>query len=117
MKNHLTCYPVTRICSLLGVSSSGYYAWLKRANKSAKLSEYIQKQYWQHKARLGAPSLLHDAREAGYQVSERIISRVLQQLGLRSKAARKFKHKTDKTHHNIAPNTLDRQFNPDKPNT
>ncbi|WP_176701132.1 hypothetical protein [Gilliamella sp. Bif1-4] len=23
---------VTRICSLLGVSSSGYYAWLKRAN-------------------------------------------------------------------------------------
>ncbi|WP_141674024.1 hypothetical protein [Gilliamella sp. Occ3-1] len=43
MKNHLTCYPVTRICSLLGVSSSGYNAWLKRANKSAKLSEYIQK--------------------------------------------------------------------------
>ncbi|OCG32965.1 transposase [Gilliamella sp. Bim3-2] len=116
MKNHLTCYPVTRICSLLGVSSSGYYAWLKRANKSAKLSEYIQKQYWQHKARLGAPSLLHDAREAGYQVSERTISRVLQQLGLRSKAARKFKYKTDKAHHNIAPNTLDRQFNPDKPN-
>ncbi|MWP49879.1 hypothetical protein GQ592_09540 [Gilliamella sp. Lep-s21] len=77
MKNHLTCYPVTRICSLLGVSSSGYYAWLKKANKSAKLSEYIQKQYWQHKARLGAPSLLHDAREAGYQVSERTISRVL----------------------------------------
>ncbi|WP_141674945.1 DDE-type integrase/transposase/recombinase, partial [Gilliamella sp. Bif1-4] len=40
----------------------------------------------------------------------------MQQLGLRSKAARKFKHKTDKAHHNIAPNTLDRQFNPDKPN-
>ncbi|WP_141672653.1 DDE-type integrase/transposase/recombinase [Gilliamella apicola] len=68
MKNHLTSYPVTRICSLLGVSSSGYYAWLKRANKSAKLSEYIQKQYWQHKARLGAPSLLHDVRDTGYLV-------------------------------------------------
>ncbi|KES15646.1 Transposase [Gilliamella apicola SCGC AB-598-B02] len=66
---------------------------------------------------MGAPSLLHDAREAGYQVSERTISRVLQQLGLRSKAARKFKYKTDTAHHNIVPNTLDRQFNPDKPNT
>ncbi|WP_255307247.1 IS3 family transposase, partial [Gilliamella sp. App6-5] len=117
MKNHLICYPVTKICLLLGVSSSGYYAWLKRANKSAKLSEYIKKQYWQHKARLGAPSLLHDVREAGYQVSERTISRVLQQLGLRSKAARKFKYKTDTAHRNIAPNTLNRQFNPDKPNT
>ncbi|WP_179854808.1 IS3 family transposase [Gilliamella sp. Occ4-3] len=105
MKNHLTCYPVTRICSLLGVSSSGYYAWLKRANKSAKLSEYIKKQYWQHNARLGAPSLLYDAREAGYQVSERTISRVLQQLGLQSKAARKFKYKTDVNAPNLVHNS------------
>ncbi|MWN89994.1 hypothetical protein GQ597_04630 [Gilliamella sp. Pra-s65] len=50
-------------------------------------------------------------------MSERTISRVLQQLGLRSKSARKFKYKIDTTHRNIEPNPLDRQFNPDKLNT
>lgn len=117
MKNHLAHYSITQVCQLLHVSRSGYYAWLKRPSKSTALAEYIKMQYWKHKARLGAPSLVYDARDSGYHVSERTISRVLHQLGLRSKAARKFKYKTDSgTNHVAVPNTLNRAFNPDKPN-
>lgn len=117
MKDYLADYSIAQVCQLLGVSRSGYYAWLKRPAKSTKLIEYIKKQYWKHKARLGAPSLVHDAKDEGYQVSERTISRVLRRLGLRSKAARKFKYKAEgATHHNVALNTLDRKFTPDKPN-
>src|SRR5699024_1540505 len=46
--------------------------------------------FWLHKARVGAPSLVHDIHDAGYLVSERTISRILNRLGLRSKAARQF---------------------------
>lgn len=117
MKQQLSQYPVRKTCSLLNVTASGYYAWLKRAPKSNALIDEVKTHYWRHKARLGAPSLVHDVRDKGYNISERTVSRILQQLGLRSKAARKFKHKKDiSTRHNSAPNTLDRQFNPDKPN-
>ncbi|WVD66029.1 hypothetical protein RHO12_11765 [Orbus sturtevantii] len=46
-------------------------------------------------------------------MSERTVSRVLQKLGLRSKATRKFNYRAaPKLSHDVAPNTLDRQFDP-----
>lgn len=118
MKQHLSHYPVRITCSVLKLSPSGYYAWLKRAPKSKLLIDKVKAHYWQHKARLGAPSLVHDIRDEGYNVSERTVSRVLKGLGLRSKAARKFKYRADsRPCHDVPPNTLARQFNPDKPNT
>ena len=117
MKTQLSHYRISLVCRLLNVSRSGYYAWLNRPAKSTALAWHIKKQYWYHKARLRAPSLVHDARDKGYHVSERTISRVLQHLGLRSKAARKFKYKTDSgSGHNVVLNKLNREFNPDKPN-
>ena len=117
MKNKLSQYPVCLKCRLLGVSTSRYYAWLKRPPKSVNLDDEVKAQYWRHKSRLGAPSLVHDVRESGYQTSERTVSRVLKRLGLRSKAARKFKCTTDSNHrHAIVPNRLNRQFNPTHPN-
>ncbi|WP_141675158.1 MULTISPECIES: DDE-type integrase/transposase/recombinase [unclassified Gilliamella] len=77
----------------------------------------IKALYWQHKARLGAPSLVHDIRDKGYDVSKRTVSRILQKLGLRSKVARKFKLRVaPKLFYNMLPNTLNRQFNPERPN-
>jgi transposase InsO family protein len=73
--------------------------------------------YWQHHARLGAPSLVHDMRDIGYNLSERTVGRMLQKLRLRSKASRKHRHTTDSNHRlPVAPNLLDRQFNVSSPN-
>jgi transposase InsO family protein len=44
--------------------------------------------YWQHHARLGAPSLVHDMHDLGYSMSGRTVGRMLKKLGLRSKIAR-----------------------------
>ena len=57
---------------------------------------------------------MHDL---GYSMSERTIGRMLKNLDLRSKIARKYKHTTDSNHRlPTAPNLLDRQFTGTQPN-
>ncbi len=104
-------------CESLGVSTSGYYAWRHRPAKTQQKYNDLKTVYWQHHARLGAPSLVHDMRDIGHNLSERTVGRILQRLGLRSKVCRKYRHTTDSNHRlPVAPNLLDRQFSVHKPN-
>lgn len=54
--------------------------------------------YWQHHARLGAPSLIHYMYDLGYSMSARTVGRMLKNLGLRSKIARKYQFTTNSNH-------------------
>ena len=62
---------VSSACKCLGVSTSGYCAWRKRQANLAQKYNDLKAVYWQHHARLGAPSLVHDMRDLGYRMSER----------------------------------------------
>ena len=89
----------------------------KRQIRIAKQYDALKAVYWQHHARLGAPSLVHDMHDLGYSMSERTVGRMLKKLGLGSKIARKYKHTTDSNHRlPTAPNLLDRQFTVTEPN-
>lgn len=91
--------------------------WKKRQVCIAKQYDDLKAVYWQHHARLGAPSLVHDMHDLSYSISERTVGRMLRKLGLRSKIARKHKHTTDSNHRlPVAPNLLDRQFTVTQPN-
>ncbi|RZG77046.1 IS3 family transposase [Acinetobacter sp. WCHAc060033] len=108
---------VSSACKCLGVSTSGYYAWRKRQIYVNQKYTDLKAVYWQHHARLGAPSLVHDMHDLGYCMSERTVGRMLKKLSLRSKIARKYKHTTDSNHRlPTAPNLLDRQFTVTLPN-
>ena len=108
---------VSTVCKCLGVSTSGYYVWRKcKANTAQKYND-LKAVYWQHHARLGAPSLVHDMHDLGYRMSERTVGRMLKKLVLRSKISRKYKYTTDSNHRlPTAPNLLDRQFTVPQPN-
>lgn len=94
-------------CESLNVSTSGYYAWRHRQAKIQQKYNDLKAVYWQHHARLGAPSLVHDMRDIGYCISERTLRCMLQRLGLRSKVCRKYRHTTDSNHRlPVAPNLL-----------
>lgn len=89
---------VSTVCKCLGVSTSGYYVWRKcKANTAQKYND-LKAVYWQHHARLGAPSLVHDMHDLGYRMSERTVGRMLKKLVLRSKISRKYKYTTDSNH-------------------
>lgn len=110
-------FTVSSSCHTLGVSTSGYYAWLKWQVPIKQKYDDLKRLYWLHHARLGAPSLVHDMHDLGYSVSERTVGRMLKQLGLQSKLTRKYKHTTDTGHRlPTVPNLLNRQFTVTKPN-
>lgn len=71
---------VSSACKYLGVSTSGYYAWRKRQANPAQKYNDLKAVYWQHHARLGAPSLVHDMHDLDYNMSERTIGRMLKSL-------------------------------------
>lgn len=113
----MTEITVSSTCKCLGVTASGYYAWRKKQIYVNQKYTDLKVVYWQHHARLGAPSLVHDMHNLGYCMSDRTVGRMLKKFGLRSKISRKYKHTTDSNHHlPTAPNLLVLQFTVNRPN-
>ena len=68
---------VTTLCKYFGVSTSGFYAWKKRQVRISRQYDDLKMMYWQHHARLGASSLVHDMHDLGYSMSGRTGGRML----------------------------------------
>ena len=95
---NLEFYPLTILLKALSVSRSGFYAWRTRLEKSLRLQQAIKEEFMRHDGKVGAPSIVHDVRERGFDVSERTVGRHMQGANLRCKIARKFKVTTDSDH-------------------
>ena len=110
-------YPVTVLCDALGVSSSGYYAWLKRGKSSRErnnevLTERILQIHRESRGTYGSPRILVELRAQGQRVGKRRIARLMQRQGIRVRKRRRWVPKTTDSNHNlpVAPNLLDRNF-------
>lgn len=104
------------MCTVLGVSKSGFYQWQKQTDRPQKQrKERIKcKLRWLHqqfKARYGSPKLTHLLRQAGFRLSERTVTRYMKEMGLRSKTVKKYKATTNSKHHlPVYPNVLGQNF-------
>ena len=116
IKMHKKAYPVTLMCGILGVSSSGFYQWLGRvlsphACANDNLDCKIITIYRQHKGRYGSPRIHRELVETGEYTSRQRIARRMQKLGLKAVQARKFKVTTDSNHDKpVAKNLLQQDF-------
>lgn len=82
------------------------------------MAETLRKQFEESRQTYGVPRLQHVLRQTGKYHGKARIKRLMQQEGLRPKAARRFKVTTDSRHSKpVAENLLKRQFNPKAPNT
>lgn len=110
------------MCRVLDVTRSGYYAWKRRGEsprdeENRRLDTDLQRLYNFHKGRYGAPRLTLDLRAEGWRASRRRVAKRLRMLGLRAKAARKFKATTQSKHGlPTAPNRLEQDFTAAAPN-
>lgn len=109
------------MCELLGVSTSGYYDWLKRGPSEQKkkrelLTEDIRRVHKESREIYGSPKITKQLYKEGISVSERTVQRVMQGEGIYSKTSKKFKATTNSNHsHEIYPNHLNRNFKTDAP--
>lgn len=110
------------MCRVLPVSRSGYYAWKRapeshRAAENRRLEADIQRLFDDHRGRYGAPRITLDLQAEGWRVSRRRVAQRMRAMGLRARAARRFKATTQSRHTlPVAPNRLEQDFTAAGPN-
>ena len=97
MKANQARYPVATTCRLLGVSTSGYYAWLKRgpsqrAREDTWLTERIQSIHTRSRGTYGAPRIHAELCDEGILVGRKRIARLMRAAGLCGVSRRKRPH-------------------------
>lgn len=109
-----------KLCRLLEISRSGYYAWLKRGQSQRTRNNqvltrelvYLHEKY----PALGLDSLYHMLKSK-YPCSRGRIHRLMKAAKIHSLRKKAYKITTNSRHsHPIAPNLLKRQFSFEQPN-
>ena len=115
-------YPIAVLCSVLSVSRSGFYAWQQRpeparAKADAALVIDIRAAHKLGRGTYGSPRVHAELQAKGAQVSKKRVARLMREDGLRARQKRRFRRTTDSNHTDpIAPNVLQRDFEPEAPN-
>ena len=121
MSENRARYPIAVMCRVLDVSSSGYYAWVKRRPSArtvtdAALIVEIRAAHAASKGTYGAPRIQIDLADAGIRVSRKRIARLMRNAGLAGVSRRKGTVTTVRDGARQAPDLVDRNFTADRPN-
>jgi putative transposase len=115
-------FPVQRLCKVLDVSPSGYFAWRSRPASSRQredlvLLAQIRSSFALSRGTYGSPRMTRELQDEGFNVGRRRTARLMRENGLNARQTRRFKHTTD-SHHAfpIAPNLIDQDFSAERPN-
>ena len=104
------------------VSTSGYYAWRKRApskraQEDAKLTKRIREIHQRSKGTYGAPRIHAELEAAGVRVGRKRVARLMKAANLRGVCRRKYYRTTQRAKKvRPAPDLVQRNFSADGPN-
>jgi len=113
---HRETFKVGRMCKLLKVSLSGFYAWFnrpesRRSIENRALEAKIRVLHAASHGIYGAPKIHRDLIDDGVQCGKKRVARIMCEAGLRSRTKKKFKVTTNSKHNfPIAPNLLNQDF-------
>ena len=116
-------FPIKRMCEVLCVSESGYYAWRKREPSQRRredeaLGKQIEDAYSKNREVYGSPRIHAELKEQGMHCGRKRVARLMRERGINAKPRRRKMKTTDSQHNNpVAPNLLNRDFTADVPNT
>ena len=114
--------PVFRLCRLLQVSVSGFYAWRNRGPSQRQLDDmvllaHVRAAFRRSRESYGAERVHHELAENGIEVGRHRVARLMRGDGLSPKRKQKFKKTTDSQHNKaVASNLLDQNFSAEAPN-
>ena len=115
MSDHQALYPIATMCRLLGVSTSGYYAWRKRppslrTKTDTVLVAEIRTAHAASRGTYGAPRMHAELAAKGLHVGRKRVARLMSQAGLAGVSRRKFVSTTVKGDGRQAPDLVERNF-------
>ena len=103
------------------VSRSSYYSWLTADNgpncDEMMLKNKLQCLFEKSRKTYGSRRLVKALKGEGYKIGRYKVRSLMNALNLEARYPKRFRVTTDSKHClEVAPNTLNRQFNPSKPN-
>ena len=113
---HRGTFKVGRMCRLLKVSRSGFYAWLtrpesQRSRENRALEAKIRVFHAASHGIYGSPKIHQDLIDDGVRCGKNRVARIMREAGIRSRRKKKFKATTNSRHNlPVAANLLDQDF-------
>jgi transposase InsO family protein len=121
VRAHQATYPIATMCRLLGLSTSGYYAWTKRAwslrsQSNALLLERIRVVHERSGGTYGAPRVYAQLHHEGMPVGYNRVARLMREAGLRGVSRRRWVCTTRRDRSaRPAPDLVQREFSAEAP--
>jgi transposase InsO family protein len=115
-------FPITLMCRELDVSRAGFYAWCgrpesARAQEDRRLAVLVRDAHERGRKTYGSPRVHAELQANDIFVSRKRVIRLMQAAGIRGRVRRRYKCATMSDHDQpVAPNILDRKFDPVAPN-
>jgi len=110
-------YPVRMMCRVLGVSRSGFYAWVSRrpslrVREDKIIKEKLRAAHAQSGGTYGSPRLVLDMNDAGIDIGRKRVQRLMREEGLMGVHRRRGRFGLTKRNeeHAVAPDLLKRDF-------
>jgi transposase InsO family protein len=120
---HRGTFKVGRMCTLLKVSRSGFYAWLTRpesprSRENRALEAKIRVFHAASHGIYGSPKIHRDLIDDGVRCGKNRVARIMREAGIRSRRKKKFKATTNSRHRlPVAENLLDQDFTAETPDS
>jgi transposase InsO family protein len=119
---HRSGFRVKKMCRILDVSRSRYYAWRRRSQgfrqqENERLLEKIKEAHQMSRRTYGSPRITVELNANGTPCGKNRIARLMRLHGIFAKTKRRFRVTTHSNHNlPVAENLLNRRFETDKPN-
>lgn len=110
------------MCRLLGVSPSGFYAWVgrspsARSQEDGRLGERIREVHARSRGTYGAPRVLAELRALGIRAGRKRVQRLMRGLGIVGASRRRWVTTTLRDERlRPAPDLVERDFTAEEPN-
>ena len=119
-------FRVVKMAGVLGISESGYYAWVKRLSRkpdpkaleAEQLRERVFEIYKESNCVYGSRKITRILkRKYKVHVNHKRVENIMREAGIQSKASKKYKATTNSKHDlPVSENLLNRDFHADRPN-
>lgn len=128
IERHQKRWPITLQCEVLNVSASGYFEHQRRKRSDCPVKPsnrvndesllfHIKVAHAASRGEYGWPRIWQELRGDGVRVGKERVRKLMKLHGIKARGKRKFVVTTDSKHNlPIAPNLLNRNFQPDAPN-